>query len=110
MHIDVHFLCVAEQGAHNTPFAVIERDGAGHVSYTGLDPSAAPLLDTTRIALAIQQSIVAKRGLHARVSCPTDIPRQQGLTFVCAAGTGTRLTAFEVKQVDSDGHVTYAAQ
>jgi hypothetical protein len=108
--IAVHhqFRCVAQIGAQITPFLVTETDAAGQVSYLGVAPSATPVVDGSRVALAIENSIAAQRHLHTSVQCPSGIPLQQGLSFVCTARTPNGATTdFEVDQTDGHGHVTY---
>jgi uncharacterized protein DUF4333 len=102
------FYCVAEVGARNTPFRVTERDASGHVRYAGV--TAAPLLDTNAVATSIVRSIKAKKARRASVRCPSRIPRQKGLSFVCVASTTAGDTGFTVDQVDGAGHVTYRAR
>lgn len=105
------FRCVAEVGAHNTPFLVTETDSSGHVSYVGLSPSATPQVDGRRVAHEIAQLLAAHRHVHAAVRCPSGIPLQQGLAFICIATTASgSTTQFEVRQTDGRGHVTYRAR
>jgi hypothetical protein len=71
-------------------------------------------VDTQRVALSIEQSILAKRHLHATVSCPPTVPAEKGKTFVCIAtvpnaknpSTVTK-TPFTVTVQSSRGYVTY---
>lgn len=105
------FRCVAEVGTHNTPFLVTELDATGHVSYVGVSPLATPLLDTAKVALAIEQSNTTVRAVRSKVQCPTDIPLQRGLAFACIATTSAGvMTVFDVEQVDGRGHVSYHAR
>ena len=105
------FHCVAAVGSRDTPFLVTERDAVGHVSYVGVSPSSTRLLDTNMIARAIQRSVRNQRALSATVLCPSDIPQQRGLRFVCIATIpGRRATDFDVQQTDSSGHVSYRAR
>jgi hypothetical protein len=104
------FRCVAEVGSHNTPFLVTEGR-SGHVTFVGIPPPAGPLIDSSRVAEAIERSILAQRHLRTTVRCPSDIPLQRGLAFVCIAMTlSGRTTDFLVRQQDDRGHVTYRAR
>ncbi|HEX3693173.1 MAG TPA: hypothetical protein VHU13_07505, partial [Solirubrobacteraceae bacterium] len=68
-------------------------------------------LNTSRIALAIEQSILSQRGLHAHVYCPTEIPQIKGQRFTCIASSARLApTIFTVMQIDARGHVQYAAK
>jgi hypothetical protein len=79
--------------------------------------TATTSVDTHRVALSIEQSILAKRHLHATVSCPATVPQETGKTFVCIASnratkapfTVTR-TPFTVTVQNSRGYVTYVGQ
>jgi hypothetical protein len=68
-------------------------------------------LNTSRIELAIEQSILSQRGLHAHAYCPSEIPQIKDQRFTCIA-YAARLTPtiFKVAQVDAQGHVQYAAK
>jgi hypothetical protein len=78
-------------------------------------------LDTARIALSIEDSILAQRHIHAKVTCPTAEPQETGHVFTCIAtststvtpkGGGkpsavTVTTPFTVTVQSSRGYVTY---
>lgn len=72
-------------------------------------------LNTKRVALAIQQSIMSARHLQASVVCPARIPQGKGRTFTClATATVTQnnhrvpvRTKFTVFQKDNAGNVYY---
>jgi uncharacterized protein DUF4333 len=71
-------------------------------------------LDTARVALSIEQTILEKRHLKAKVVCPAVVPQEQGRTFECIATTkGTKppfpvgKTPFLVTIQNSKGYVTY---
>lgn len=104
------FYCVAEVGAQNTPFLVTERDDKGHVTYAGVQSGQAPLLDGAAIATAIRRRIAGARHVKATVRCPTGIPKQRGLEFVCLATDGDGTTQFVVRQTNDAGHVSYRAR
>src|SRR5436305_11816444 len=70
-------------------------------------------LNTARVALAIQQSILSQRHIHATVTCPPRVLQKKGRTFTCVATTYTKVghhpvhTTFTVFQKDSNGNVFY---
>jgi len=72
-------------------------------------------LDTAKIAVSIEQSILKQRHIHATVSCPTPIPQEVGKTFTCVArststvnGKSTTVTTpFTVTVQSTKGYVTY---
>jgi hypothetical protein len=104
------FRCVAEVGSQNTPFLVTEGTKLGDVAFVGISPAAGPLIDRGRVASAIQRSILVERHLRLTVRCPSDIPQQRGLSFVCIAKTPSgAATDFVVQQKDDRGDVTYRA-
>jgi hypothetical protein len=108
---DRQFRCVAEVGAHNTPFLVTEGTKLGHVTFAGLPPTATPLIDGSRVAAGIERSLLTQRHLGSTVRCPSDIPLQRGLTFVCIAKTPSGATTdFVVQQRDDRGDVSYRAR
>lgn len=74
----------------------------------GSTPTA--ILNTRHVALAIEQSILAERHIHARVFCPKIVPQQKGRNFACIATIGTTKTPFAVTQRNSGGYVTYHAE
>jgi hypothetical protein len=74
-------------------------------------------LDTKRIALSIEQSILSKRHVRATVSCPAVVPQEKGKTFVCIATYNTAKkpssvvkTPFTVTVQSAQGYVTYVGQ
>jgi hypothetical protein len=77
-------------------------------------------LNTARIALSIEQSILKERHIHAKVSCPAVVAQQTGKTFTCVATntatvtpkggkptTTTVTTPFTVTVQNNRGYVTY---
>ena len=75
------------------------------------DPKEVVILNTERVERAIEQSIQAKRGLEAHVSCPSGVHQQKGLKFQCVAELKPRgTTTFDVTQTDDKGHVTYVGR
>jgi hypothetical protein len=74
-------------------------------------------LDTQRIALSIEQSVLTERHLHVTVTCPTAVPQEKGQTFVCiATGHTTKKpitvvkTPFKVTVENDKGYVTYKGE
>jgi Domain of unknown function (DUF4333) len=104
------FYCVAQDGTTITTFAVTETDNQGAVRYLGLKPSQVPELDTTAIEASIAKSIATKRQLVAKVACPSGIPRQKGLPFVCTAtAAGKKAADFVVDQHNDSGRVSFSS-
>jgi Domain of unknown function (DUF4333) len=64
------------------------------------------ILDTERVERAIEQSILQKRHLVARVSCPSGIERKKGKRFRCLATYKGGRTPFLVTE-DDRGAVHY---
>src|ERR1700722_1781743 len=89
--------------------------GSSSSSSTTTTPAAqvpTHLLNTKRVALAIQQSILSERQLHAKVTCPPAVPQAKGRTFTCIAATESHSqrvkTVFTVLQQNDQGKVYYA--
>ena len=83
-------------------------------SSSSTSSTAATKLDTARVALSIEQSILTERHLHAKVVCPTAVPQEQGKTFECVATTTSAKAPFTVTRTpfvvtvqNSKGYVTY---
>jgi hypothetical protein len=68
------------------------------------------ILNTGRVARAIEASILSQRDLHSTVSCPHNEPVQKGLHFVCVATTSAGKTPFAVTEVDNRGSTTYVGK
>jgi hypothetical protein len=71
---------------------------------------SATILNTSKIARAIEQSSLAQRNEHARVSCPSGVHQQKGLVFSCTAVVGRYSTSFVVTELDGSGEVHYQAR
>lgn len=99
------FTCKAMLTVGTYPITVTETDGSGHVRYG--NQAALVALDTAKVASAIEASVLAQRGLHVRVTCPSNVLQQEGLTFTCTAKTGGKNYPFEVTETNSLGHVQY---
>jgi hypothetical protein len=74
-------------------------------------------LNTARVAVSIEQSILNERKLHSKVVCPTAVPQEAGKTFECIATTTTTkppiktiTTPFVVTIQNSKGYVTYVGK
>jgi secreted PhoX family phosphatase len=74
-------------------------------------------VDTARVALSIEQTVLVKRGIHAKVACPAEVPAVPGATFECiATSTATKpphtvsKTPFVVTIQNARGYVTYVGK
>jgi hypothetical protein len=91
--------------------------GSSASSTTGGTTTAAQvpthMLNTKRVGLAIEQSILSERRLHSKVVCPAAVLQEKGRTFTCIATTGSRKkavkTVFTVLQTNNLGDVSYAS-
>lgn len=101
------FTCQARLDVGTYPIAVTETNGEGHVRYQNHRPLL--VLNTVKVQRAIRASILDQRHLRSRVSCPTEILQEVGLTFTCHASVNGRSYPFAVSEVDGEGHVRYAA-
>lgn len=100
-----HFKCIAKLTVGSYPVYVTETDGKGQVSYSNKAPLK--ILDTHTVQRSIAASILTQRGLHARVSCPSNVMQRKGLRFTCTARAAGKSYPFEVTEVDGNGHVRY---
>jgi hypothetical protein len=104
----LRFYCVAQIGSEVTPFRVTETDSSGDVSFVGVSTADTPQLPTSAIAAALADVIRKSGTRRPVVRCPSGIPRQRGLSFVCsAAGPGHTVALLEVRQLNGDGRFTY---
>jgi hypothetical protein len=109
------FYCVAEVGSQVTPFKVTETSDTGAVRYVGVSAKSVPVINAVKVARSIRESIRSERKITATVACPSGIPRQQGLQFVCTATTTAAqtkrpgVTDFVVTEQNSRGFVSYQA-
>ncbi len=70
-----------------------------------------PLLNTKRVELAIEQSVLVQRDLHAQAFCPSQVQQMRGQTFICLAyAPKVRPAAFTVRQIDDAGRVQYSSK
>lgn len=102
------FTCEAKLTVGTYPIYVTETNRSGHVRYG--NQAALIALNTSRVARAIEASVLGERHLHARVSCPSGVLQQKGLTFTCTAKVGHKSYPFKVSEIDSDGHVHYVGE
>jgi hypothetical protein len=68
------------------------------------------ILNTEKVERAIEQSSLAQRHQHARVSCPSGVHQKKGLVFACTAATASGKTEFTVTELDGGGNVRYEAR
>lgn len=68
------------------------------------------ILNTERVARAIEASIFSQRHLRASASCPAHIVQEKGVQFTCYATVSGRQYPVTVTQGDSSGHVTYVVR
>jgi Domain of unknown function (DUF4333) len=99
------FTCRANLGAGAYPVPVTETNGSGHVRYD----SQAPLvvLDVAPVERSIKRSILNQRRLRSTVTCPTDVLKWAGTSFICTATAGGRSYRFAVTEIDKYGRVRY---
>jgi hypothetical protein len=92
--------------------ALVSACGSSKSSSESSGPKAN--VDTAKVATSIEQTILAKRGLHSTVVCPAAMPAEVGRTFECIASvtaakpphTVTK-TPFVVTIRSARGYVTY---
>ena len=80
-------------------------------------PTPKTNLNTTRVAVSIQQTVLEKRHLHATVTCPPVVPQEKGRTFECIAEIRAKKpphavtkTPFLVTIQTDRGYVTYVGE
>ena len=101
------FYCAAQAGTQVTPFLVTEHSG-GRLTYVGVSATRAPMLDMGQIELSVMRSLRADHDDPKSLSCPQQMPRQQGLEFVCVATSSSkRSTAFIVRETNGLGRVSF---
>ena len=76
----------------------------------GGSPGAPTILNTEKVERAIEQSSLAQRGQHARVTCPSGVHQKKSLVFTCTATVAGTDTRFTVTELDGSGHVRYEAR
>jgi hypothetical protein len=65
------------------------------------------LLDTKEAERTIAERLAEASGQEVTVSCPDDVPIEQGNTFDCDAEADGREVTVRVRQVDDDGRVRF---
>jgi hypothetical protein len=107
------FYCAAQAGGEVTPFLVTEGPG-GKLTYRPVPAATTPSVDMPQIEIQIAEAAHAKHETALSVSCPQEMPRQQGLVFVCAvtltAAKVTKPTSYVVREVNSVGRVTFESR
>ena len=53
-------------------------------------------VDTAKVAASIEQTVLTKRGIHAKVSCPATVAAVPGATFECIATSRAAKPPFTV--------------
>src|ERR1700676_3511787 len=104
-------------GASVTALACVALLSACGSSSSSSTSTTKTNLNTARVALSIEQSILTERHLHSKVVCPAAVPQEQGKTFECIATTTTTkppvksvTTPFVVTIQNSKGYVTYVGK
>lgn len=74
-------------------------------------------VDTARVAADIEQTVLAKRHVQAKVTCPSVVPAAPGATFECLATSratkpphAPTTTHFVVTVQNARGYVTYVGK
>lgn len=100
--------CGSSQAPTSTTSAPTSATTAEGATTTAGAPTA--FLDTRRIELAIEQSVLSQRHVHVKVICPKAVPQRKGHDFHCIATQGRLQTPFAVVQRNNEGYVTYSAE
>jgi hypothetical protein len=86
-------------------------------SKSSTESTAAKNVNTAQVALSIEQTVLAKRHVHARVVCPAAVATVPGATFECVAtSTATKpphaviRSPFVVTIQNARGYVTYVGK
>jgi hypothetical protein len=102
-----HFACTVHLEVGDYRVDAVVTTGKGTVRFTGLGPLG--VLDTARVAQAIEASVRAQRHLSSHAICPSQVLQREGIQFGCAvalAGRGTYKVV--VREVDDAGRVRFA--
>jgi hypothetical protein len=88
----------------------------GGSSSTGSGP-ASTNLNTARVAKSIEDTLLEKRRLRSKVTCPAAVPQEAGRTFECIASItaakpphAVKNTPFLVTIQNNRGYVTYVGK
>ncbi|HTY96146.1 MAG TPA: DUF4333 domain-containing protein [Solirubrobacteraceae bacterium] len=93
------------QAAGGAPLLILGLAAA--VAIAGCGSSSEPKLDTARVERAVAASILAQRGLHTTVSCPSEVAIKTGSSFTCDAKLEVGSYPVTVVITNSKGHVRY---
>ena len=77
------------------------------LALAGCGSSAPTILDTEKVERAIEQSSIEQRDIRPRVSCPSGVRQEAGLTFSCTATARGTQAEFVVTQTDGSGQVSF---
>ena len=101
------FTCVARLAVGTYSLHVRETDAHGTMYFYNHRPLR--VLDSARVAGAIERAVRAQRGLMVRVNCPSPILQRPGLRFHCVARGAGILTVFRVTE-QRGGFVRFVGQ
>ena len=79
-------------------------------SKSSTTPAAGGTLNTTQTKLAIEDSILKQRHIHATVTCPPEVVKEAGRVFTCVATSAKGKTNFTVTEKNNRGYVTYVGK
>ena len=99
------FTCDAKLTVGSYPMYVTETDDSGHVRYS--NGASLVVLDTAKVAGAIEAAVLSQRKLHAQVTCPARVLQKKGVYFTCIATAGGVSHPFRVLETDGSGHVRF---
>jgi hypothetical protein len=99
------FTCTARLEVGTYPVSATVTSTNGHIRYQNRAPLT--VLDITRVEQAIRDSILIQRHERSTVRCPAEVIQQAAIAFSCTANVHHRSYPFEVREVDSKGHVRY---
>ena len=74
-------------------------------------------VDTAKVAASIEQTVLTKRGIHTKVTCPATVAAVPGATFECIATSRATKPPFAVTKTpflvtiqNARGYVTYVGK
>jgi Domain of unknown function (DUF4333) len=97
-------------GRHATVAGILVAASIAATGCGGSSPGSPTILNTEKVERAIEQSSLAQRGQHARVTCPSGVHQKKSLVFTCTATVAGSDTQFSVTELDGSGHVRYEAR
>jgi len=101
------FTCVARLAVGTYPLHVVETDARGTMYFFNHRPLR--VLNSAKVAAAIEHAVRMQRQLTVRVTCPSPILEQAGLVFRCVARGGGARTVFKVTE-QRGGYVRFVGQ